>query len=400
MTVSTAINAITYLTDGATLAWSFPFPGVSTDFIEVSITDEFGTITNLANTQFSVSLNPAIDPNPTSQGGTVIFPLTGIPTPVGSQITISRVLPVVQNVSLSNQSIVYPPVIEEEFDYLTLLQQEQSTAFDRSFRVGPLDPPPLPVVPVAQRANQGAFFDSAGNLTPGSIPGPGVFISGVMIPVVEAATLALAQQNMGIPDLITQMLSLIYSTGDLKPTHKVVADPGWIFWVDGTIGTTGSGATIRTNPDTLPLFSLYYNSFTDALCPLTTSTGGATTRSAQGTSSAAFNNKCRVALPKGSSRALALAGHGAGLSARTVGAVTGVESVTQSVNQMPPHTHPWVNQFNNQQPLTNVDDVWAFNNFDFSGPNSITYTDIGVTGGGAPTNTMQPTTFVNIMVKL
>lgn len=201
MTVNTIGDRITYIANGSTTAWSFNFPAVDPEFLHVFITDALGAIVQLPSNAFTLTMNPPIDPNPTSLGGTVNFPITGSPLAAGNQITIIRQLDPVQSVSLSNQSIIYPPVIEEEFDYLTLLFQQGSADFSRAFRVGLTDPIPAVVPPVGQRANQGAFFDALGNLVPGNVPGGGVFISAAMQPVVGAGTLQLARQLMGISPL-------------------------------------------------------------------------------------------------------------------------------------------------------------------------------------------------------
>lgn len=61
----------------------------------------------------------------------------------------------------------------------------------------------------------------------------------------------------------------VHNTGDLKWTIKTSADTGWIMMDDGTIGETGSGASTRANDDTLALYTLVYDNFSDTLCPVT-----------------------------------------------------------------------------------------------------------------------------------
>jgi len=395
MTVNTVSSKISYLANGSSTVWNFGFPGIDPSFIEVFIIDGAGTITPVDPAFFSVTLNPPIDPNPTSHGGSVTYPLTGPPLAVGNQITISRELPAIQEVSLSNQSIVYPPVIEQEFDYLTLLNQRGAEEFSRAFRVGPQDPIPALVPPVVQRANKAAFFDSAGNLTPGTVPGPGVFISAAMTPVVEAATLPLARDAMGV----TAAINALFTTGDLKPTHKAVADVGWIMWVDGTIGNVGSGSTIRQNIDTQALFTLYYDNYSDANCPLRTSANAATTRAAQGTASTAFNAGCRMTMPRAGGRSMAMAGTGLGLTTRALGDFTGIETINPTLPTMAAHFHVASPSVFGAL-LANYPFVNAFNNFQFSGTDSVISASTDTVGGSEQVNNMQPTTFINVMVKL
>jgi hypothetical protein len=215
MTVNTVEDRITYTANGSTTQWTFSFPAVDAQFLHVFITDAVGNVVELPSNAFTLIMNPTIDPNPTSIGGKVIFPIAGPPLANGNKLTIIRELDPIQSVSLSNQSIIYPPVIEAEFDYLTMLFQRGFSDFSRAFRVGPSDPIPAIVPPVAQRANQGAFFDALGNLTPGQVPGGTVFISAAMQPVVGAATLPLARQLMGISPLpVTVNTTYVVTNGD------------------------------------------------------------------------------------------------------------------------------------------------------------------------------------------
>jgi microcystin-dependent protein len=90
---------------------------------------------------------------------------------------------------------------------------------------------------------------------------------------------------------------------------------------------------------------------------------------------------------------MALAGAGSGLTNRVLGSITGTETVTPSIATMASHGHVW----NPSPPLAAGG---ANNNQNFAGTNSLQGTDITNTGGSAPANTMQPTTFMNVMVKL
>src|SRR5262245_4688195 len=198
MTVNTTASEITYLADGSTTQWSFSFPGVAPPDIHVFITDAQGNQVDLPAGTFTVTLNPPIDPNPTSIGGMVVYPIAGSPLAVGNALTIQRLLPAVQGTSLVNQGTLYPAVIEEALDYLTMLTQQSTAELGLAFKASPGDPVPLPSPPVAQRALQWAFFDANGNLVPAQTPGGSVAISAAMQPVVSASTLALARQLMGV----------------------------------------------------------------------------------------------------------------------------------------------------------------------------------------------------------
>src|SRR6516165_2699691 len=101
MTVSTTNNKVQYLGNGAAVTFSFPFPGVAASDILVFLTTN-GIVSQLNPLAYSVVLNPPILPNPTGIGGSVTYPLTGIPIPLGTTITIVRTLSEVQGTSLQN----------------------------------------------------------------------------------------------------------------------------------------------------------------------------------------------------------------------------------------------------------------------------------------------------------
>ena len=450
MTVNQASNKITYTANGSTTQWNFAFSFVDATDFQVFITDPTGVITQLASTAFTVVGNPVIAPNPTPTGGFILYPISGTPLAAGNLLTIIRILPEVQPDSISNQSIVYPPVVEAEFDYLTMVDQQLDERISRAIIAAPSDPPMLPLPPAAFRANQQAVFDANGNLIAGGAV-IGTVISPPMVPVVTAPTLPAARTAMGVPGIDSPTFTgvpkaptpvfgdnstdiattayvqaalaangLVLTTGDLKPTHKTVADPGFIFWVNGTIGDPTSGASIRQNADTQNLFTLYYNGYSDTVCPLLTNTGAATTRAAQGTAAAAFAAHCQMSLPKGSQRGVGVAGSSdATLTARTLGSVFGVEKVVQTVPQMPlhghsaatsgPHSHghTW-NAGQATAPLGQYDpnQNWTASGINGLGGADFTLqaTDIGITvfqtGGNQPMNVMNPMAYVAWMIKL
>lgn len=93
-----------------------------------------------------------------------------------------------------------------------------------------------------------------------------------------------------------------FTAGDLKFTHKLTADSGWLLWGLGTIGDGSSGATLRADSDTAILYGLYWNNYSNADCPVTTGRGI--------TADADFAAHKSIALPLGVGRAIGLAGTG------------------------------------------------------------------------------------------
>ena len=186
-------------------------------------------------------------------------------------------------------------------------------------------------------------------------------------------------------------ISSAFLPGDVKATIRPTADPGWIMMDDGTIGNAASGATTLANADTFTLFSLLW-----ALDPTNTFivvSGG------RGPDAATdFGLSKTITLPKALGRALVGADPGLSLlsPARNpvVGNTTGTETHTLTVTEMPSHRHDigsdnLVNVGSGQNQATGA------NNWGVVSPPRTDFE-----GGGQPHENMQPSMFVNYMMKL
>jgi microcystin-dependent protein len=190
-----------------------------------------------------------------------------------------------------------------------------------------------------------------------------------------------------------------WSTGDVKLTLKTTADAGWILMNDQTIGDASSGAAYA-NANAQNLYVLLWNTILDAWCPVT---GG---RGANAAADWAAHKPMK--LPRTLGRVLAAYGSGAGLTARALGQFLGEETHTSILGELAPHTHP-VNTPSYHIPIQ--DTGQAYNTADIgsvfnavrwagaipAGANSWTATSVG---DGTSFNVMQPTAFLNIMIKL
>ena len=127
--------------------------------------------------------------------------------------------------------------------------------------------------------------------------------------------------------------SLGWTTGDIKATFKSSADSGWVMMNDGSIGNSTSGATTRASSDTYNLYTMMWN---NPYCTVQTFSGGASTKT---TAIQDWASNKRLVLPKMLGRALACAGQGSGLTKRNLGQSLGEESVTLTAKNVPPHSH-------------------------------------------------------------
>ncbi len=195
-----------------------------------------------------------------------------------------------------------------------------------------------------------------------------------------------------------------FSTGDVKFTIKTTADAGWIMMDDGTIGDGSSAASSRANDDCEALFTLLWEGISDTYAPVT---GG------RGVSAAAdWAAHKKISLTKVLGRALAAAGSGSGLSARTLGQTTGAETHTLSEAEIPAHDHTITDPGHTHtttpaNPIV-LESVAGGSQFTASTAKSvgmsINSATTGITidnaGGGGSHNNVQPTTFLNCMIKV
>jgi hypothetical protein len=180
--------------------------------------------------------------------------------------------------------------------------------------------------------------------------------------------------------------ALGWSTGDIKLTYKTSADDGWVFANDGSIGNSMSGATSLASADCYDLFMLMWN---NSYCTLQSFSGATSSKT---TAIQDWTSNKRLILPKILGRALGVAGSGEGLTTRDLGGTVGEETHKLTVDEMPSHTH-----------------ILTIGDFETGGSKHYRATPEGegrstkettATGGNGRHNNMQPTAFVNVMIKL
>jgi microcystin-dependent protein len=214
----------------------------------------------------------------------------------------------------------------------------------------------------------------------------------------------------------------LFDTGDVKYTFKTSAPAGWIFMQGGlgvgagngcTIGSAASGAVIRANADTLPLYTLIWNGCSDAVAPVS---GG---RGASAAADFAANKMLTVPYLTGRSPIGAgAATASAGLSARNLGQSYGEENHLLLTSEMPSHFHsagisdPGHTHGHNALTGSTTTGGGAFG----AGGNGAATISAALTGvrvmspngldttysagGGAVHNTIHPVMALNVLVKL
>lgn len=122
-TLGTTTSAVVAQGNSVTTAFSYNFIIPQASDVVVTITNTTvtpNTITTVGSTGFTITGLGS------SAGGTVTYPLTGSPLAPGYYITISRIVPLIQTTSISNQGPVFA-AIEAALDYLTMITQQLQT---------------------------------------------------------------------------------------------------------------------------------------------------------------------------------------------------------------------------------------------------------------------------------
>lgn len=163
MTVSSDIRkAGPYTGNGITTSFPFTFKVFAASDLLVLRTAPESTDDPLTlNSDYSVTLNADQNANP---GGTISYPLSGVPLPTGWKLTAVGNLDYLQETDLTNGGGFYPEVIENALDRNLMLIQQVRDEAERSIRVSPTDEDViLDLPPSGARADKVLGFDALGN---------------------------------------------------------------------------------------------------------------------------------------------------------------------------------------------------------------------------------------------
>lgn len=197
--------------------------------------------------------------------------------------------------------------------------------------------------------------------------------------------------------------------GTCELTFQPSAQAEWIKINDGSIGNAASGGTTRANADTERLFTLLWDNTTVAECAIQDSAGTPTAKGASAAADYAANR--RIVIPIALGRALAVAGAGSGLTSRALAARVGAETHQLVTGEIPAHLHAVTDPGHthsqeadtvlNKSPGdgTNKTGSGASSAGGSTG-SAATGISIQNTGGDGAHNNMQPSVFLNVMIKL
>lgn len=234
-------------------------------------------------------------------------------------------------------------------------------------------------------------WDSAFSTAIGGYPAGAVVASAVTL---GTSFVSMVDNNTTNPDAGGANWSPIstlgtFTTGDVKLTYKTVADSGWVMITDGQIGSATSGATYA-NANAAALYAVMWNNVSNTFAPVS---GG---RGANAAADFAANKS--LSMPRILGRALAIAGAGAGLTSRPIGQTLGEETHLMTLGELVTHTHattpasPTVGTGpGDSVQRGSADTPVPTNHVSFSNSN---------TGSSTPFNIMQPSAFINCMIKL
>lgn len=123
MTISVSSSTQTLLGNGITSTFDFSFIMGTAANAAIYFQDTDGTLTQLTASQYTLFLNPPAVGAIWGVGGTVTYsPLD--PIPDGSALIISRLVPLTQTTTISNQGAFSPEVIETALDTLCMEIQQ------------------------------------------------------------------------------------------------------------------------------------------------------------------------------------------------------------------------------------------------------------------------------------
>lgn len=160
MTVSTTANRVSYTGNGATIAFSFPYPyRIAADLVVIVRTIATGA-ESIKTSPTDYTLSGVTD---SGTGGFSSATITFVTAPTAAQeVHIVRNVTTTQTADYTSGSGINPPTLEGGLDLLSLAAQYSSDGFDRVLRARRTDPALSDMPSSTSRANKILAFDANG----------------------------------------------------------------------------------------------------------------------------------------------------------------------------------------------------------------------------------------------
>lgn len=128
MAVSTSSSESTFLGNGVINTFSINWILASASDVQVYYNGPSNaTPVLLPTSSYNLTINPVLPNQIWGIGGSLVYPLSGSPIANGTSITVKRIVPFVQLISIENQGAFSPEVIEEMGDNLEFQIQQVSS---------------------------------------------------------------------------------------------------------------------------------------------------------------------------------------------------------------------------------------------------------------------------------
>ncbi|NYT45146.1 hypothetical protein H0A64_09970, partial [Alcaligenaceae bacterium] len=138
MTIDSSVRrAGPFAGNGSTVDFPFEFKVFGREDIRVTVADPDNVeIVLQLDSDYSVIVNPDQAQAP---GGTVTYPISGSPLPVGHKLVLTGALSYEQPTAITNLGGFYPKVLEDALDRATIQIQQLEEEVNRSIKIGVAD---------------------------------------------------------------------------------------------------------------------------------------------------------------------------------------------------------------------------------------------------------------------
>lgn len=348
-----------------------------------------------------------------NSGGFITFQPGFVP-PANSIVTISRDVPNAITTEFADAQTFNGANLDSAIQNLMLCVQQNTTAIARQCLAYPVNSynPNLPAnnqIPILTDADNQVWMSQNGVIIPVVLQQP-ADVNTLRSQLASAVMGGDGAGLVGYYDVLnnvqttvraflnnlTNSVDGIFVTGDIDYSLNPVAKNGWIKWVNGTIGSATSGATVYANAAAQALYVMLWNNYSNTACPVTGGRGA--------NALADWNANKPLALPTINGSVLFNIANITSLGAYSVspGLNIGEALHTMLEAELATHSHPGsVVAAYNENGAQLSSSGHLFNQADVSmGQTNLPTVTIAPDGSSTPFNVIQPSTGVYFYIKL